>query len=133
MSRMPTNTATFVLIGLAFWGILAWRVINPIEKLALISEAIGLDQEVEQSQRTQIERMSRRADQIGNLIRSILRMENSITERMKEQSTLLETSTAVVSSLDLSVVLDRILEQVGRLLNVQRIAIIALAEGTTVR
>ncbi len=121
--------ATFVLIGLAFWGILAWRVINPIEKLALISEAIGLDQEVEQSQRTQIERMSRRADQIGNLIRSILRMENSITERMKEQSTLLETSTAVVSSLDLSVVLDRILEQVGRLLNVQRIAIIALDEA----
>ena len=121
--------ATFVLIGLAFWGILAWRVINPIEKLALISEAIGLDQEVEQRQRTQIERMSRRADQIGNLIRSILRMENSITERMKEQSTLLETSTAVVSSLDLSVVLDRILEQVGRLLNVQRIAIIALDEA----
>ena len=121
--------ATFVLIGLAFWGILAWRVINPIEKLALISEAIGLDQEVEQSQRTQIERMSRRADQMGNLIRSILRMENSITERMKEQATLLETSTAVVSSLDLSVVLDRILEQVGRLLNVQRIAIIALDEA----
>ncbi|NOT05712.1 MAG: GAF domain-containing protein [Anaerolineales bacterium] len=121
--------ATFVLIGLAFWGILTWRVINPIEKLAPISEAIGLNQEIEQSQRTQIEKMSHRADQIGNLIRSILRMENSIAERMKEQATLLETSTAVVSSLDLSVVLDRILEQVGRLLNVQRIAIIALDEG----
>ena len=121
--------ATFVLIGLAFWGILAWRVINPIEKLAPISEAIGLNQEIEQSQRAQIEKMSRRADQIGNLIRSILRMENSIAERMKEQATLLETSTAVVSSLDLSVVLDRILEHVGRLLNVQRIAIIALDEA----
>ncbi len=121
--------ATFVLIGLAFWGILAWRVINPIEKLAPISEAIGLNQEIEQSQRAQIEKMSRRADQIGNLIRSILRMENSIAERMKEQAILLETSTAVVSSLDLSVVLDRILEQVSRLLNVQRIAIIALDQG----
>ncbi|MBI5943224.1 MAG: GAF domain-containing protein [Chloroflexi bacterium] len=120
--------ATFVLIGLAFWGILAWRVINPIEKLSLVSEAIGLNQEIEQNQRSQITKMSRRADQIGNLIRSILRMENSIAERMKEQATLLETSTAVVSSLDLSVVLDRILEQVGRLLNVQRIAIIALDE-----
>jgi len=118
--------ATFVLIGLAFWGILSWRVINPIEKLALISEAIGMNQEIEQAQRTQIEKMSRRGDQIGNLIRSILRMENSIKERMKEQTTLLETSVAVVSSLDLSVVLDRILEQVGRLLNVQRIAILAL-------
>jgi len=121
--------ATFILIGLAFWGILSWRVINPIEKLAPISEAIGLSQEIEQSQRTEIEKMSRRGDQIGNLIRSILRMENSIAERMKEQATLLEISTAVVSSLDLSVVLDRILEQVGRLLNVQRIAIIALDEG----
>src|SRR3990172_4383552 len=120
--------ATFVLIGLAFWGILSWRVINPIEKLAPISEAIGLNQEIEQGQRAQIEKMSRRADQIGNLIRSILRMENSIAERMKEQAILLETSTAVVSSLDLSVVLDRILEQVGRLLNVQRIAIILLDE-----
>jgi signal transduction histidine kinase len=118
--------ATFVLIGLAFWGILSWRVINPIEKLAPISEAIGMNQEIEQDQRTQIEKMSRRGDQIGNLIRSILRMEDSIKERMKEQTTLLETSTAVVSSLDLSVVLDRILEHVGRLLNVQRIAILAL-------
>jgi len=118
--------ATFVLIGLAFWGILSWRVINPIEKLAPISEAIGMNQEIEKSQRTQIEKMSRRGDQIGNLIRSILRMEDSIKERMKEQTTLLETSAAVVSSLDLSVVLDRILEQVGRLLNVQRIAILAL-------
>ena len=118
--------ATFVLIGLAFWGILSWRVINPIEKLAPVSEAIGMNQEIEQSQRTQIEKMSRRGDQIGNLIRSILRMENSIRERMQEQKTLLETSTAVVSSLDLGVVLDRILEHVGRLLNVQRIAILAL-------
>ncbi|MBI5353130.1 MAG: GAF domain-containing protein [Chloroflexi bacterium] len=121
--------ATFILIGLAFWGILSWRVINPIEKLALISEAIGLNQELEQRQRTLIEKMSHRGDQIGNLIRSILRMENSIGERMKEHATLLETSTAVVSSLDLSVVLDRILELVGRLMNVQRIAIIALDQG----
>ncbi len=119
-------TGTFVLIGLAFWGILTWRVINPIEKLAPISEAIGLNQEIEQSQRAQIEKMSRRGDQIGNLIRSILRMEASIADRMQEQKTLLEVSADVVSSLDLSVVLDRILEQVGRLLNIRRIAILAL-------
>ncbi|MDD2922569.1 MAG: ATP-binding protein [Anaerolineales bacterium] len=119
-------TGAFVLIGLAFWGILTWRVINPIEKLAPISEAIGLNQEIEKNQRAKIEKMSRRADQIGNLIRSILRMENSIADRMQEQKTLLEISTDVVSSLDLSVVLDRILEQAGRLLNVRRIAITAL-------
>jgi len=117
---------TFIFIGLAFWGMLSWRVINPIERLAPISEAIGLNQQIEPSQRKRIEKMSRRADQIGNLIRSILRMENSIAARMKEQATLLETSAAVVSSLELDVVLDRILEQVTRLLDVQMLAIIAL-------
>ena len=73
--------------------------------------------------------MARRRDQIGHLIRSILRMEDSIADRMREQATLLETSAAVVSSLDLSVVLDRILEQMARLLSVERCAIIALDEG----
>jgi len=120
--------ATFILIGLAFWGILAWRVINPIEKLAPVSEAIGMNLEIEQNQRDQIEKMSRRSDQIGNLIRSILRMESFIAARIKEQATLLDTSNSVVSSLDLSIVLDRILEQVSRLLKVQKIAIIALDE-----
>jgi signal transduction histidine kinase len=118
--------ATFLLIGLAFWGILSWRVINPIEKLTPISESIGLNQELGKTQRMQIEKMSKRSDQIGHLIRSILRMENIIAERLREQATLLQTSNSVVSSLDLGTVLDRILEQVGRLLHVQKIAIIAL-------
>jgi signal transduction histidine kinase len=55
-------------------------------------------------------------------------MEGLIADRMKEQSTLLETSTAVVSSLDLRTVLDRILEQASRLLDVRMSAIIALDE-----
>ena len=118
--------ATFLIIGLAFWGILSWRVINPIEKLTPISESIGLNKELELPQRKQIEKMSKRADQIGHLIRSILRMENIIAERLREQATLLETSNSVVSSLDLGTVLDRIIEQVGRLLHVEKIAIIAL-------
>jgi len=118
--------ATFILIGLFFWVTLSVRVIRPIEQLAPISEAIGLNKPISAEERGQIERMSGRRDQIGHLIRSILRMEDSIKDRMKEQSTLLETSTAVVSSLDLQTVLDRILEQMGRLLNVQMYAIIAL-------
>ncbi|MCI0478634.1 MAG: GAF domain-containing protein, partial [Anaerolineales bacterium] len=118
--------ATFLLIGLAFWGILSVRVIQPIEKLTPVSESIGLNQAIDEKERAQIQRMSRRADQIGHLIRSILRMEDSIATRMKEQETLLETSATVASSLDLNTVLNRILEQAGRLLDVQMIAIIAL-------
>src|SRR5574341_554833 len=120
--------ATFVLIGLFFWGTLSIRVINPIERLAPISEAIGENQPISPEERDRLNRLARRSDQIGHLIRSILRMEDSIADRMKEQATLLETNTAVVSSLDLQVVLDRILEQMGRLLKVERCAIIALDE-----
>ncbi|MFN2216665.1 MAG: cache domain-containing protein, partial [Anaerolineales bacterium] len=117
---------TFLLIGLVFWWILSWRVISPIEKLTPISESIGLNQELEQNESKQIEKLSKRKDQIGHLIRSILRMKNIIAERLREQATLLQTSNSVVSSLDLGTVLDRILEQVGRLLHVEKIAIIAL-------
>jgi len=121
--------ATFVLIGLAFWGILSLRVIRPIERLAPISESIGMNQTIAANQRANILRMAKRPDQIGHLIRSILRMEDSIHARLQEQETLFNTSATVVSSLDLNTVLNRIIEQAGRLLNAPKIAIIALDEA----
>ena len=120
--------ATFVLIGLFFWAMLSVRVITPLERLAPISEAIGSNRPVNQEEREQLLRLARRGDQVGHLIRSILQMEESIADRLKEHATLLETSSAVVSSLDLVTVLDRILEQMSRLLKVERCAIIALDE-----
>jgi PAS domain S-box-containing protein len=119
---------TFILIGLFFWGTLDVRVIAPIERLAPTSEAIGLNQPISPEKRAVIEKQAKRPDQIGHLTRSILEMEKSIADRIKEQATLLETSTAVVSTLDLPTVLDRILEQASRLLNVRMSAIIALDE-----
>ena len=120
--------ATFVLIGLFFWRMLNLRVIAPIERLAPTSEAIGMIKPIRPEDREILELQARRSDQVGDLTRSILRMEELIADRMKEQSTLLETSTAVVSSLDLRTVLDRILEQASRLLDVRMSAIIALDE-----
>jgi len=120
--------ATFLLIGLFFWGTLTLRVIRPIERLAPISESIGLNQPISQEDQKHLQSGSKRSDQIGHLIRSIIRMKDSIAERMKEQATLLETSTAVVSSLDLETVLNRILEQMGRLLSIKMYAVIALDE-----
>jgi hypothetical protein len=119
---------TFALIGLFFWLTLTLRVIQPIERLAPISESIGLTQGISKEARNRLIKEARRGDQIGRLIHSILKMEDSIAARMKEQATLLETSTAVISSLDPEVVLDQILEQMGRLLSVQMYAIIALDE-----
>ena len=119
---------TFILIGLFFWQMLTQRFITPIERLAPTSEAIGLNQPIRPEERSILETQARRSDQVGDLTRSILRMEELIADRMKEQSTLLETSFAVVSSLDLEIVLNRILEQASRLLDVRMSAIIALDE-----
>jgi len=120
--------ATFLLIGLFFWGTLTLRVIRPIERLASISESVGMNQPISQEEQEHLFRESQRNDQIGHLIRSIIRMKDSIAERMKEQATLLETSTAVVSTLDPETVLNRILEQMGRLLSIKMYAVIALDE-----
>jgi PAS domain S-box-containing protein len=119
---------TFLLIGLFFWVALTVRVIRPIERLAPISEAIGLNQPISQEDRNILISESKRNDQIGHLNQSIIRMKDSIAERMQEQSTLLETSTAVVSSLDPETVLNQILEQMGRLLQIKMYAVIALDE-----
>ncbi len=120
--------STILLIGLFFWITLNLRVINPIERLAPTSEAIGLNKPIRPEEREVLEAQAGRSDQVGHLTRSILKLEELIAERMKEQSTLLETSTAVVSSLDLQTVLNRILDQAGRLLDVRMSAIIALDE-----
>jgi PAS domain S-box-containing protein len=117
---------TFILIGLFFWRALIIRVIRPIEQLAPISGSIGLNQPISADDQRYLQVQANRNDQIGHLIRSIIRMKDSIAERLKEQATLLETSTAVVSTLDPETVLNRILEQMGRLLQIKMYAIIAL-------
>ena len=119
---------TFILIGLFFWGTLTVRVIRPIERLAPISEAIGRNQPLGPEDQKHLTNASKRGDQIGQLIQSIIRMKDSIAERLEEQSTLLETSTAVVSSLDTEIVLNQILEQMGRLLQIKMYAVIAMDE-----
>jgi PAS domain S-box-containing protein len=122
-------TVFFLIIGLYFWLTLTGRVIKPIEELANVSQAIGQGQRVSRPpRRPQLDPLARRSDQIGHLIRSILRMEHDIVARMNEQATLVETSSAVVSSLELPTVLNRILEQVDLLLGVSKSAIVALDE-----
>ncbi len=119
-------TGTFILIGLIFWATLTGRVIRPIERLIPISEAIGFNRPIGAGDQQHLHSQMLRKDQIGALIRSIIRMKDAIAGRIKEQATLLETSTAVVSTLDLETVLHRILQQMGRLLAIQMYAIIAL-------
>lgn len=118
----------FLGIGLIFWIALSRQVIRPLERLAAMSRMIGRQQDVSPEQRDALQDMADRPDQMGHLIRSLTRMEDAIEARLNELSTLLQTSAAVVSSLDSKTVLERILEQVEYLLEVKKCAIVALDE-----
>lgn len=120
--------SVFLVIGLLFWLALSRQVIRPLEDLASFSQTIGLDEGISEAQRQAILKLSDRSDQIGHLIRSLSRMEQAIDARLKELSTLLQTSGAVVSTLDSQTVLNRILEQVELLMGISMCAIVALDE-----
>lgn len=118
----------FLVFGFFFWLALSRHVIRPLERLALISQNIGLETKTSRPDRQALSSMSERRDQIGHLIRSLQRMEESIEARLAELSTLLQTSAAVVSSLDTRTVLDSILEQLEKLMDIHMCAIVALDE-----
>ena len=120
------SIAVFLVVGLFFWLALARQVIRPIERLATFSQTIGLEAGTSDHSRNAMVQLAERPDQIGHLIRSLTRMEAAIQARLNELSTLLETSAAVVSTLDSQTVLNRILEQVQRLMGVQMAAIVSL-------
>jgi PAS domain S-box-containing protein len=121
--------AVFLVVGLFFWVALSRQVIQPLETVTAFSRTIGLDQEIGDEQHQSLERLSHRPDQIGDLIRSLNRMEEAIEARLQELSTLLEISASVVSTLDTQTVLNRILEQVERLMGVQMCVIVAFDES----
>ncbi|MGW8249693.1 MAG: cache domain-containing protein, partial [Anaerolineales bacterium] len=120
--------SVFLIVGVFFWLVLSRQVLGPVERLAELSQSIGVENKASDIEREDLIKLSNRRDQIGNLIRSLIRMEEAINARLIELSTLLETSASVVSSLDRQTVLDRILEQVERLLDIKMCAIVALDE-----
>jgi signal transduction histidine kinase len=115
--------------GLLFWFALSRQVIRPLERLAAFSRSIGKDEPIDEHQKAALDIISERPDQIGYLIQSLRRMEQSIDARLKELSTLLQTSAAVVSSLDTEVVLNSILEQLEHLLGIRMCAIVAMEQS----
>ncbi len=128
--RHATHLALLLVVaaGVLFWLALSLQVLRPMEQLAAYSRAIGQEGPHPQRQQEAIARLGQRSDQVGHLARTLLRMEADIAARMQELYTLLETSAAVVSTLDSRTVLARILAQVERLLGVEKCAIIAWDE-----
>jgi PAS domain S-box-containing protein len=120
--------AVFLGFGFFFWLALARQVIRPLGRLAAFSLTVGQEQEIHPTEREELNKLSTRLDQVGHLAHSLLRMEEAIHTRFQELATLMETSAAVVSTLDSQIVLDRILEQVERLLDVKMSAVVAMDE-----
>lgn len=121
-----------IALGAAlFWWGLSGRVIRPLEQLTRFG-LVGGQQTLPASQaRSELEALSARPDQIGDLARTLVRMEADLLRRVAELQTLLETSTAIVSSLEIEQVIDSILEQVRRLLGVDICAVLVLDETTS--
>lgn len=120
-----TTIAVFFGFGLLFWIALSTRVLRPLVGLAKFSQSIERKEALNPEQQRSLQRISQRQDQVGFLGSSLISMDEAIQARLNELSTLLQTSAAMVSSLDTQTVLDRILEQVERLMGIQRCAIVA--------
>jgi PAS domain S-box-containing protein len=116
----------FLGVGLFFWFGLSIQVMRPLEKLAVYSQSISGNGVLSGNQRKELTSLANRADQVGHLTDTLVKMEADIEARLNELGTLLQTSAAVVSTLENQAVLDRILQQVERLLDVEMSAIVAL-------
>lgn len=122
----------FLVIGVFFWTALYLRIIRPLERVTAYSQRVGWRGEMQTLGVHPLAEDANRQDQLGHLARSFARMETSIQARFNELSTLLETSAAVVSTLKTRDVLENILEQVGRLMDIEKCAIVALEKTSGV-
>ncbi len=113
----------FLVSGAFFWGMLHRSLLSPLSHMAAYSRALGHRREGHMTAPVALPQVAGRTDQLGELARALAEMEESLQRRFRELSTLLETSQAVVSTLDANEVIDRILEQVQRLLNVHICAV----------
>lgn len=120
----------FSLGALFFWLVLSRRVIQPLEKLTAYGEGVGPQTLAAEPDRARIVPLARRSDQIGRLTHALLHAEGHIRQRLVELTTLNKTSAAVVSTLDTQQVIDTILDEVQRLLQVHQCALRVINEST---
>ena len=111
----------FAMGGLLFWLMLLTRVIRPLHTLAIEHEALPTS---EQSLPENTTVIAGRDDEVGNLARSLMRLERDGLEKLGELRTLLETSNVVVGSLEPRAVVSKIIGEVQRLVDVQAAALL---------
>jgi len=111
----------FAIGGLLFWLMLLGRVIRPLHTLAIQHQALPAS---EQSIPEEATVLAERFDEVGHLARSLVRLERDGLKKLGELRTLLETSNAVVGSLDPHAVVGKIIHEVRRLVDVQAAAVL---------
>jgi len=111
----------FAIGGLLFWLMLLGRVIRPLHTLAIQHQALPVS---EQSIPVHATVLAERSDEVGDLARSLVRLERDGLEKLGELRTLLETSNAVVRSLDPHAVVGKIIREARRLVDVQAAAVL---------
>ena len=104
----------FAVGGLLFWLLLLLRVIRPLHMLAIQHQSLP-----DSAQSISADGLALRNDEVGDLARSLVRLERDGLEKLGELRTLLETSNAVVGSLEPRAVVSKIIAEVRRLVNVQ--------------
>ena len=120
----------FALGGLLFWLILLERVMRPLHTLAIQHQALPAS---EQAMPQETTALADRADEVGDLARSLVRLERDGLEKLGELRTLLETSNAVVGSLEPQAVVSKIIREVRRLVDVQAAAVLLPDEQGVLR
>src|SRR6266496_3800949 len=116
-----TAALLFAIGGLLFWLMLLVRVIRPLHTLAIQHQALPAS---EQSIPEEATVLAERFDEVGHLARSLVRLERDGLKKLAELRTLLETSNAVVRSLEPHAVVGKIIHEVRRLVDVQSAAVL---------
>jgi len=116
-----TTAVIFAIGGLVFWMMLLSRVIRPLHALAATHRAVP---EPTQPASADPLALTFREDEVGGLARSLARLERDVRAQLGELQTLLDTSNAVVQTLDPHEVGRTIIHEVGRLVDVQAAAVL---------
>ncbi|HEX9039128.1 MAG TPA: ATP-binding protein [Ktedonobacterales bacterium] len=144
--QRPSGEALSVISSFRLWLLLAallfaagvallWmavleRVIQPLRTLSLVHQGARPSAGIVTGRAREL---TRRQDEMGGLARSLERLERDVALQLSELQTLLQTSSAVVSTLDPRAVAETIIHEVGRLVNVQAATVLAPDESGTLR
>ena len=117
-------------LGVFSWAVLSRRLVKPLQTITAYIQGRQLEPPPRHNPAHPLTPYANRPDQIGQLVQSVIDTEQVITARLDELTTLLETSTAVTSSLDVDTVLNSILVQVEHILNIDKSTIAAYDESS---